>query len=105
MGFLKLFSKPASPLLRLPSGSFTMDREGRMLVATLPSSFPAELIQLIGKHVLETFREAQAAQLPLSELVIRYSSLRISAREMRGGAIVFLAPQSPLSTTQPNQMS
>jgi hypothetical protein len=100
MGFLNFLSKPAEPLFRLPSGSFTVDREGRMLVATLPSSFPPELVQLIGRGVLDTFRDAQAAQLPLSRLSIRYGSLRISAREMRGGAIVFLSPQTPLSAAR-----
>ena len=99
MAFLKkLFSKkPAPPLVRLPSGSFTLDRDGHILVATLPSSFPNELIRQIGRSVLETFREAQTAQLPLSELIIRYGSLKICAREMRGGAIVFLSPQTSIS--------
>jgi hypothetical protein len=100
MGFLNLFAKPAAPLLRLPSGSFTLDREGRILVATLPSSFPSELVRQIGGAVLESFRDAHAAQLPLSELVIRYASLKITAREMRGGAIVFLAPQTFTTPTR-----
>lgn len=94
MGFLNFFTKPVPSLLRLPSGSFTLDRDGRVLVGTLPSSFPSELVRQIGRSVLETFRDAQAAQLPLSELVIRYGSLKITAREMRGGAIVFLSPQT-----------
>jgi hypothetical protein len=97
MGFLNFFSKPAPPLLRLPSGSFTIDRGGRVLVATLPSSFPSALVGQIGRSVLETFRDAQTAQFPLSELVIRYGSLKITAREMRGGAIVYLAPQTPIT--------
>jgi hypothetical protein len=102
MGFLNLLSKPDAPLLKLPSGCFTMDREGRVIVGTLSSSFPSELVQQIGRRILETFREAQAAQLPLSELVVRYGSLRICAREMRGGAIVFLSPQTSLSTARQN---
>ena len=97
MGFMKFFSKPAPALLRLPSGSFTVDRNGRVLVATLPSTFPAALVHEIGCHALESFREAQAAQLPLTELVIHYASLRISARELRGGALVFLSPNTPIS--------
>ena len=97
MGFLRFFAKPAPPLVRLPSGSFTVDREGHVLVATLPSSFPKSLVQEIGRHVLETFREAQTAQLPLSELVIHYASLKISAHEMRGGAMIFLSPKTPIS--------
>jgi len=97
MGLLNLFSKPAPALVRLPSGSFTVDRGGHILVATLPSSFPAARVQEIGRAVLEAFREAQAAQLPLSELVIHYASLKISAREMRGGAMIYLAPKTPIT--------
>jgi hypothetical protein len=94
MGFLSLFSKTAPTLRRLPSGSFTMDRDGRVLISTLPSSFPADWIQDLGQAVLQAFREGHDAQLPLEQLIIRYGSLKISAREMRGGAIVFLAPQT-----------
>jgi len=43
---------------------------------------------------LNAFRQATTAQLPLSELVVEYPSLRITARELRGGAIIFLAPKS-----------
>jgi len=95
MGFLSRFSKPTPSLLRLPAGSFTVDRAGRVLVGTLPSTFPAELVGDIAKQVLAVFREAAAAQLPLSELLIHYASLQISARELRGGAIIFLAPKAP----------
>ncbi|HMP81190.1 MAG TPA: hypothetical protein PKA41_00615 [Verrucomicrobiota bacterium] len=100
MGLLNLFSKPAPPLMRLPSGTFTVDRDGRILVSTLSSTYPVELVKQVGRGVLETFREAQSAQLTLSELVIIYGSLKITAREMRGGAIVFLAPQTPISAPE-----
>jgi hypothetical protein len=101
MGFLSLFSKPARPeptLLRLPTGSFTVDREGSLLVGTLPSSFPEELVHAIAEVVLQTFREATDAQLLLSEIIIQYPSLRVSARELRGGAIIYLSPRGPVST-------
>ena len=97
MGLLSLFARSAPTLLRLPSGSFTVDREGCVLMGTLPSSFPASLVKDIARQVRAAFGEAAAAQLPLSELVINYPSLRIAARELRGGAIVFLSPQSPAS--------
>ena len=90
MGLLTLFSRSAPRLLRLPSGSFTVDREGKILVDTLPSAFPVELVEEIGSEVLACFREAAAAQLPLAQLSINYASLKITARELRGGAIVFL---------------
>jgi len=100
MGFLKFFSKPAPPLTRLPSGCFSMDRAGNVLVATVSSSFPAATVQEIGRHVLATFREAQLAQLPLAELVVHYGSLKIIARELRGGALVFLTPATPSPRSQ-----
>jgi hypothetical protein len=98
MGLLRLFSKPAPTLLRLPSGSFTVDREGCVLTGTLPSSFPANLVKDIAQRVRAAFSEAAAAQLPLTELVINYPSLRIAARELRGGAIVYLTPKTHSST-------
>jgi hypothetical protein len=81
--------------MRLPSGSFTVDRKGTVLSGTLPSSFPAELVRDIALQVLTAFRDAAAAQLPLAELVIDYPSLKINARELRGGAIVFLSTRTP----------
>jgi hypothetical protein len=95
MGFLSRFSKPAPTLVRLPSGSFTVDREGSVLVGTLPSSFPVALVNDIARQVLAVFRDAAAAQLPLSEMVVNYPSLKISARELRGGAMIFLSPKAP----------
>ena len=83
--------------MRLPAGSFTMDRAGRVVVSTLPSHFPDELLHDIGQAVLKTFRDAQALQLPLAELHVHYGSLKVSARELRGGALVFLAPVTPLT--------
>jgi hypothetical protein len=97
MGLLNLFAKPAPALLRLPSGSFTVDREGAVLTGTLPRSFPASVAKDIGQQVRAAFSEAAAAQLPLAELIINYPSLKITARELRGGAIVFLSPRAPTS--------
>jgi hypothetical protein len=94
MGLLTLFSKAPGPLLRHFSGSFTVDREGTVVISTLPSSFPGELIDEIAHEVLATFRGAETASLPLSELNVNYPSLQITARELRGGAIVFLTPKA-----------
>ena len=97
MGLLSLFARSAPTLVRLPSGSFTVDREGCVLMGTVPSSFPTSLVKDIARQVLGTFAEAAATQLPLAELVINYPSLKISARELRGGAVIFLAPKAPAS--------
>lgn len=95
MGFLNFKSKSAANLMRLPTGCFTVDPAGKVVASTLPQSFPAPLVQEITTQVLATFRDAQAAQLPLHEIIVRFASLRITARDMRGGAIVFLTPQNP----------
>jgi hypothetical protein len=97
MGLLSLFAKSAPTLVRLPSGSFTVDREGCVLMGTLPSSFPVSLVKDIARQVLGAFGEAADAQLPLAELVINYPSLKITARELRGGAVIFLSPRAPAS--------
>ena len=80
------------PMTR-PSGSFTVDREGHVITFTLPQSFPAAQMQEMGQVVLAYFQGAQQAQIPVKELVVTYPTLKLTARELRGGAIVFLAPQ------------
>ena len=102
MGFLSIFSKPAPTLLGLPSGTFTVDRDGDVLIGTLPSSFPGELTRDIGQRVLAAFRQAEQAQLPLAEIIVSYPSLKITARELRGGAIIFLSPRTPFATSGPS---
>jgi len=94
MGLLSFFSKSRSRLMRLPSGSFTLDREGRVMTSTLPQSFPESQMCAIGEKVLASFRAAQRAQMPLSEIIVHYAALKLLARELRGGAIIFLVPQA-----------
>jgi len=99
MGLLSLFLRPPAELLPLPKGSFTVDSEGRVLASTLPHSYPAVFAQDIATEVLAAFRAARTARLPLSEFMIRYSSLKLTARELRGGAIIFLTPQTLANKT------
>ncbi len=99
MGFLTSWFRSAKPLLQLHSGSFSMDRTGRILATTLPSSFPRHLLETIGQCVTLTFKEAQTAQLPLNELIVHYPGLKITAREMRGGAMIFLSTSDPTHKT------
>ncbi len=101
MGLLDLFNKPSPSLLRLPSGSFTVDRAGSILASTLPSSFPDELMDAIARQSLAAFRGAAEAQLLLTELHICYPTLTIIARELRGGAIFFLRTSSPYAPANP----
>jgi hypothetical protein len=94
MGLLKFFQKPAAPrMLRLPSGSFTLDRQGRVIASTLPQSFSTPLVREIGNLVQSTFRSAREANLPLNELIVTFSAIKIVARDLRGGALIFLSPQ------------
>jgi hypothetical protein len=79
---------------RLPSGSFTVDPAGRIVASTLPRSYPADLVQGIAELAMTTFEQARDSHLLLTELVVDYPSLKMTARELRGGAIVFLAPRN-----------
>ena len=103
MGFVtRFFVKPAKPaLVQLPTGSFTIDREGQVMTSTMPRSFPTAQVQEVGDQVLAAFRAAKRAQMPLSELIVQYSALKLLARELRGGAIVFLMPHSTMAQSVP----
>ena len=98
MGILNLItgrgSRSGANLVRLPTGSFTLDPTGRIVASTLPRSFPAAQVREIGDLVLSTFQLARQASIPLSELIADFAALKLTARELRGGAIIFLAPRS-----------
>ncbi len=94
MGFLNLFSSKGTPDVQvLPSGSLTVNREGEILASTVSSAVPQELLQEIGLRILKLFRQAQNAQVPITQLTLNFASLQISARELRGGAMIFLTPK------------
>jgi hypothetical protein len=99
MGFLNLFSKSGAAVQRLPSGSFTVDRNGNIVTTTVASSYPVEFLNEIAREVLFLFKEARNVQVPMTEFSLNFASLQITARELRGGAIVFL---SPTTTSSPN---
>ena len=99
MGLLNLFSKPRPALRRLPSGSLTVDRVGTIVASTVASSYPDEVLHEIVKEVLGLFREARTAQLPISELKINFATFQITAREARGGALIFLSPSVPFASS------
>ena len=103
MGFLKyissLFRRRRAEVQQLPTGTVTVDRQGHVVTSTVSSAYPSSLLQAIGRDVLELFREARAAEMPLAEVSLHFGSLRITARELRGGAIIFLFPQTALLPT------
>lgn len=92
MGLLNFFGKSSPTLLALPLGSFTVDREGGILASTVPSAYPQDKMRELAKKVLGSFSAAHNAGLQLSEITVNYHGFRITARELRGGAVVFLAP-------------
>jgi hypothetical protein len=97
MGLLKIFSRPSPGVQRLPRGSLTVDRHGHVVATTISSTCPAALVQAVGTCVLRLFQEARKAQMPVAELNLHFASLQITAREMRGGAVIFLKPKDPFN--------
>jgi hypothetical protein len=96
MGILKKIFGGKAAIQPLPTGSVTVDRDGNVVTSTISSTYPKKLLTEIGRDVLELLREARAAQMPLAEVSLHFGSLRITARELRGGAIIFLLPTAAL---------
>lgn len=94
MGLLKPFTRAQKTLRpeRLPGGCFTLHRGGDLVASTLPSSFSTAMMIEIGQIVMDSFKQALEANLPLTDMHLHFSGLVITAREMRGGAMVFLQP-------------
>ena len=92
MGILNLFSRSRPALQRLPAGTMTVDRAGHIVTSTVTSSYPEDMLAEIADEVLGMFNEARKAHLPLTEFKIHFASLHVTAREARGGAIIFLSP-------------
>ena len=99
MGFLKRFFRGRAGVQQLPTGTITVDRNGHILSSTVASAYPRKLLLDIGRDVLVLFREARTAQMPLTEISLQFGSLHITARELRGGAVIFLVPQTALHPT------
>ena len=78
---------------RLPTGSFTVDAHGEVISSTVSQVFPRPWSGTSARELWHVFDGARRAQLPFSELVVQYASYKIVAREMRGGAIIFLSPK------------
>jgi hypothetical protein len=93
MGFLDIFRSRAEAPSPLPSGSFTVDSQGEILSSTVASTFPMQSLKQISTLVLKTFREAQAHDLAFAEIAVNFGAITLKARELRGGAIIFLSPR------------
>jgi hypothetical protein len=102
MGILNWFFKSGPDFQKLPAGGFTVDHHGNVMTTTVGSGCSQRLLESIAREVLSLFREARAAQMPLTGLDLNYSGLHITARETQGGAIIFLSPQdSKLAAPSP----
>jgi hypothetical protein len=99
MGILNRFVKSAPVVRKLPAGSFTVDRHGNVMTTTVGSEYPQWLLDDTAREVLSLFRNARAARMPLTGLDLNFAGLHITAREMQGGAIVFLSPQNTFAAT------
>jgi hypothetical protein len=99
MGFLKKLFRGRAGVQQLPAGTVTVDRHGHIVASTVSSAYPPALLRDIGHDVLVLFGEARTAQMPLAEISLQFGSLHITARELRGGAIIFLLPQTALFPT------
>ena len=92
-------SRSGAEVYRLPTGSMTVDRDGNVVTSTISSTYSAGLLRGIAEEILRLFREARAAQFPISEFNLQFAGLQVTAREMRGGAIIFLSAKTPFTTT------
>lgn len=99
MGLLKKIFGSNATIQQLPAGTVTVDRLGNIITSTVSSTFPRPLLQAIASDVLELFREARAGQMPMAEVNLHFISLSITARELRGGAVIFLSPQIASTST------
>jgi hypothetical protein len=94
MGLLSFFKSPKTQgPPPLPSGSYTVDRDGKVVTSTISSTIPAETLEQISAQVLQTFKDAKQAALIMTEFNITMGAMNIKARELRGGAIIFLSPR------------
>ena len=78
-----------------------VDRRGNVLTGTVGSEFSSRLLADIAQEILLLFRDAREAQIPLTGLNFHFASLRVTARELQGGAIIFLAPHNVFVTLSP----
>jgi len=101
MGILNWFGKPAPDMQKLAAGSFTVDRHGNVLTTTVGSAYPQWLLDDTAREVLSLFRGAREARMPLTGLELHYGGMDITAREMQGGAIIFVAPHKAAAAKSP----
>lgn len=93
MGFLDVFKSKASAAPSLPSGSFTVDRDGVILSSTVSSAVSEENLRQIAAVSLKILAEAREKGLPMSDLTFRFGAMNIRAVDIRMGALIYLNPK------------
>jgi hypothetical protein len=68
-----------------------VDREGKVVTSTVSSTVAGQTLEQISAQVLQTFKDAKQAELNMTEFSITMGAMNIKARELRGGAIIFLS--------------
>jgi hypothetical protein len=89
MGLLNFLKSDAATPALLPTGSFSVDKTGRITTSTVPRHFTEEKLQAVAQAVLEMFRRAQEVGIPPGEITFEYTGVKMRAQSMRGGAMVF----------------
>ncbi len=93
MGFLDIFRSKPESLVSIPTGSFTVNREGAIISSTVSSRVPAEQLREISSAILQTFEKAQRSGVPVTDVVFRTAAISIRGVELRSGAMIFLTPR------------
>jgi len=78
---------------RFPRGSYTVSAGGKVVISTLPGSFSRDRMEAIGKVILSALASARELGTPFTELAADFAGLEIRARDLAGGAIIFVTPQ------------
>jgi len=79
---------------QFPCGSYTVSAAGKVVVSSLPANFPRVIMEVIGKVVLSAFASAREMDSPVTELAADFAGLEVRARDVTGGAIIFITPQT-----------
>lgn len=77
---------------KIPSGSYTVNSAGKIISSTIPSWVPAKFLSDITTRVISTFSAARENGFVLNEVVIKFPTIKIIAREMRCGFFINLMP-------------
>lgn len=76
----------------IPRGAFTYDSAGGILVGSVPQAWMEEFGPMLVKTLRKAFGVAAEKGLILNEIALYYAGVRIVARDLRGGGIVYLLP-------------